>query len=217
MSEQLQAENRNTLVGVAVLITFPYLWLGLFAVLAWLYHVGFFGRGWGSYIVPGLLCLVFLVPAIPWALTKLLVRPLFTNLLGREIITESGCMVGLVSVVIAGLVAIYLLSRGAFKTVGLLFLSAPFVGGVLAGGVSLLARGGGISLRRKRHSAPPITSVEKPRSFGLPKSKRKPSLPTDKSRTLPASTENLARKPTRRRRNEKGGSARRPAPPPRRQ
>lgn len=209
MNDQLQAENRNALVGVAAVITFPYLWLSLFAFLAWLYHIGFFGRDWGSIIVLGLLGIVFLIPAVPMALTKFIVKPLFSNLLGREIITMPGCITGLVSVVGASFVAIYFLSRGGFGTAGLLLLAMPVVGLLLAGGVSLLARGGGVHLGTQgRKAAPRSIRVEKPAPPALSPPNR-PSLPPTQERPL-------ARQPEPRRSGSSAptpSSVRRPPPP----
>jgi hypothetical protein len=214
MSDQLRSENRGTLVGIASLIAFPYLWLGLFVFLAWLYHIGFFGRGLGSIIILGLLGLLSLIPAVPLALTKFLVRPLFSNLLGREVITVPGCVTGLVSVVSAGFAAIYFLSRGTFGTAGLLLLAAPLIGGLLAGGVSLIARGGGVRLPGRRRSAPEGRLGNRPPSK-LPGGRSPSALPKEERSTLPASQ----RRPQDRSpvpRGKAGAPPSRRPPPPRR-
>lgn len=217
MSEQLQSENRSTLVGIAALMAFPYIWLGLFVLLYWLYYIGFFGRDLGSLIMLGVLGLLFLIPAIPFALTRFLVRPLFSNLLGREVITTPGCITGLVCVASAGVAAIYFLSRGVFETVGLLLLLAPVVGSVLAGGVSLITRGGGLSLPRGRTKTPQGRRVEKLRSPRLPQPRRSPSLSAEKRSSLPSPKKDVpsSSKPPRRR-SRPSSSSSRPSPPPRR-
>ncbi len=186
MSEHLQSENRSTLAGIASALTFPYLWLGLFVLLAWLYNVGFFGRDIGSVIVPGLLCLVFLLPAVPLALTRYIVRPLFSNLLGREIIAAPGCITGLVSVVLAALATIYFLSRGIFDVAGMLLLAAPVVGALLTGGVTLLSRGGSLGLVRGRTAAPSAgIRVEKPGKPALSSARKPSALPSQERPALP--------------------------------
>jgi len=222
MSEQLQSENRNALAGIAATIAFPYLWLGLFVFLGWLYHVGFFGRDWGSIIVPALLCLVLLTPVVPAALSRFVVRPLFSNLLGREIIAASGCITGLVSVVAAGFATLHFLSRGMFDVAAGLLSAAPIVGALLAGGVTLLSRGGILrGLSQRRNPAPPGNiQIEKPPVRALPGVRTPPSLTSSKRSALPSassrSTTPSTRRPTERPGSSSKTSARRPSPPPRR-
>lgn len=227
--QQLQNENRTALAGIASTVAFPYLWLSLFVLLGWLYNIGFFGHELGSLIVPALLCLALLTPAIPAALTRFVVRPMFSNLLGHEIVSHSGCITGLVSVVIAGFATLYFLSRGSFQTAGLLLLGAPVVGALLAGGISLLARGGFSLVSKGRSSAPssPAIQVEKPSSRSLPGARKppmipssdRPALPKSRSRpsSAPASRRSSGRSPTSRPKSRSGrGGSRRPSPPPRR-
>ncbi|MBN2003164.1 MAG: hypothetical protein JXA21_07380 [Anaerolineae bacterium] len=227
MNESLQSENRGALAGIASTITFPYLWFSLFVLLWWLYKIGFFGRDWGGILMLVILGLVCLIPAVPLALTRWVVRPLFSNLLAREVIGQGGCVTGLVSIVLAGFAAIYLLSRGAFETTLLLLIAAPVVGGLLAGGVSLLQRGGFHLPASRGRSAPgaPAITVEKPASTALPGVRKppmlsasdRPALPTSQSRpsALPA-PRRTADRPAMRAPGNNGPAPRRAPPPPRR-
>jgi hypothetical protein len=212
MSDQLHSENRKTLVSIASLMAFPYLWLGLFILLGWLYRVGFFGRGIGGFLLLGLLGLMALIPAVPFALTRFVVRPILSNLLGREVITAPGCITGLISVVFAGLAAIYFLSRGTFDTAGMLLLIAPVVGMMLAGGVSLLSRGS-MRLSRSRTNASRKYHIEDIRSASsLPDSRSPSALPSDRKLALPTSTGGSPTREPPSRRKSNTSSSRRPPP-----
>lgn len=218
MGDQLQSENRNMLAAIAAGISFPYVWLGLFVFLYWLYRIGFFGYDLGSIILPALICLGLLSPAVPAALTRFVIKPLFSNLLGREVISAPGCISGLVTAVIAGFVSLYLLSRGSFQTAGLFLLLGPLVGAILAGGISLIFRGGGIRLGSRRRSSP---------STGRPPSSRPqlpgggrtpPSLPSQDRPALPSRPPSPpTRRPTSRRsKSRPSAPPSRPKPPSRR-
>lgn len=218
MSEQFEQENKDALATISAYITFPYIWIGLFVGVAALYRVGFFGANLGSLIVPGLLCLVLLSPAIPFALVRMVIKPSFGTLLGRQVISAPGCMVGISSIVIAFFAILYFISRGVFDTAGILFLAAPLGGALLAGVLSLLGRigGGGALLPAKRRHAPsgnatPI-SIEKPAPRSLPGSRKPPSLPSapQKPQSLPSS--NRQSRPS----SSPSSSSRRPPPPRRR-
>lgn len=224
MNDQLRSENRSTLASIAATIAFPYLWLGSFIFLGWLYKIGFFGHSWGSWIVMGLLGLALITPATPLALTRFIARPLFSNLLGHDIVTHAGCVSGLISVVGAAIVAIYFLSRGVFGTAGVLMLAAPVVGTLLTGGVTLLSRGGGLRLfSPKRTSGAPrrpeisVTEAGAPRT--LPGARKPPMLSVPERPALPTSSARPTRAPTPRRRPERPSRSAPPSrrpPPPRR-
>jgi hypothetical protein len=225
MSDQLHTENRSALVGIASTIVFPYLWFSLFVLLWWLYNIGFFGRDWGGILMMVILGLVCLIPAVPLALTRFVVRPVFSNLLAHEIISHAGCVTGLVSIILAGFVTVYILSRGGFETALLLLLAAPVVGALLSGGVSLLTRGGSLHLsgRGRAKPGPPATTVEKPMSSVLPGARKppmvsatdQPALPTTQSRpsALPAPRRSGDRPTPSRPAEHNSPPARRPAPP----
>ncbi len=225
MSDQLQAENRSALAGIASTIAFPYLWFSLFVFLWWLYNIGFFGRNWVGILMMGLLGLVCLIPAVPLALTRFVVRPLFSNVLAREIISQAGCVTGLVSIVLAAFATVFVLSRGGFETALLLLVAAPVVGALLAGGISLVTRGGGLrlSMHSRAKSGPPAITVEKPTSRALPGVRKppmlsatdQPALPTAQSRssTLPTPRRSGDRSTLARPAERNSPPARRPAPP----
>ncbi|HQE91269.1 MAG TPA: hypothetical protein PLH19_00150 [Anaerolineae bacterium] len=224
MNDPLQSENRSALAGIASTITFPYLWFSLFVGLWWLYRIGFFGRDWGSILMLVVLGLVCLIPAVPLALTRFVLRPLFSNLLAREVISHAGCVTGLVSIVLAGFAAIYGLSRGAFETTLLFLLAVPVVGVLLAGGVSLVQRSGFRSPVSRRRSAPAAPPVEKPAPTALPGARKpsmisvedRPALPPASSRpaALPAPRRSADRPAMRTPGNNEPAPRR--APPPRR-
>ncbi len=222
----LQSENRSALAGIASTITFPYLWFSLFVGLWWLYQIGFFGRDWGGILMLVVLGLVCLIPAVPAALTRFVVRPLFSNLLAREVISQGGCVTGLVSIVLAGFAAIYGLSRGAFETTLLPLIAAPVVGALLAGGVSLLQRGGfhlPISRGRSAPGGPAIT-VEKSAPPALPGARKPPMISAEDRPALPVSQSRPSALPAPRRSADRPAlrapannePAPRRAPPPRR-
>ncbi len=181
MNQQLESENRSALATIASYIAFPYIWLGLFVLLAALYGAGFFGQTLGSMLVLVLLFLVFLLPIVPATLTKFVVKPIVSNLLGREVVSMPGCLAGLASVVLAGVGVIYFLSRGVLETAGWLFLAAPVVGGLLTAGLTLVNRGGGIpALPKSRTQAPPSIEAGKPAPRVLPRARERPALPPGK-------------------------------------
>lgn len=208
MSDHLQDANRDMLSSVSSFIAFPYIWLGSFVVLGLLYHIGFFGHGLGSIVMTGLLGLLLLLPVVPGTLARFVVKPVVHNLLGREVVSSSGCLTGLASVVLAGLAIIFFLSRGTFSTAGWLFLAAPVVGGLLTIGVSLIGRGGGIRFPRGRRSEPPSIRVEKPTPKSLPDRSQHPSLPSSGSKPRSSSRRPSGRKSSSSRRGR--------TPPPRR-
>jgi hypothetical protein len=207
MSDHLQDANRDMLSSISSFIAFPYIWLGSFVILGLLYRIGFFGRGLGSIVMTGLLGLLLLLPVVPGTMARFVVKPVVHNLLGREIVSSTGCLTGLASVVLAGLAIIFFLSRGGFSTAGWIFLVAPLVGGLLTIGLSLIGRGGGIRLSTGHRSAPPSVRVEKPTSKSLSDRSQHPSLPP---RSKPRSS-------SRRSNGQKSSSSRRGrTPPPRR-
>ena len=218
MNDSLHNENRAALAGLASTITFPYLWFSLFVFLGALYNVGFFGRDIGGIIVMALVGLLCVIPAVPLALTRFVVRPLFNNLLGRELISHTGCITGLISIVLAGFVTVYVLSRGGFTTAALLLLAAPVVGALLAAGVSLLTRGG-VRLPSRGRAAPAI-SVSKPSTRALPGARKPEMLSSPERPALPTSQTRPSRLPTTRRSGSHSTPARpshRSQPPVRRQ
>jgi len=225
MNDPLQSENRSALAGIASTITFPYLWFSLFVGLWWLYQIGFFGRDWGGILMMAVLGLICLIPAVPAALTRFVVRPVFSNLLAREIISHAGCVTGVVSITLAGFAAIYLLSRGEFEPTLLLLFAAPVVGALLAGGVTLVTRGGGLRLplsrRRSTPGAPAIT-VGKPASPALPGARKPPMISAEDRPALPLAPSRPAALPAPRRSADRpavsssssnASSSRRPPPP----
>ncbi len=225
MNDPLQSENRSAMAGIASTITFPYLWFSLFVFLWWLYNIGFFGRNWGGILMMVVLGLLCVIPAVPAALTRFVVRPLFSNLLAREIVSHAGCVTGLISIVLAGFATIYVLSRGGFETALLLLLTAPVVGALLAGGVTLLQRGGfrlPVSRGRAAPRTPAIT-VGKPTMQALPGARKpplmsasdRPALPPAQSRpaSLPAPRRGADQPAPTRPASNTDSSARRPPPP----
>ncbi|HDQ71852.1 MAG TPA: hypothetical protein ENN19_07115 [Chloroflexi bacterium] len=205
MSDPVHAENRSTLATIAAFISFPYIWLGLFLLLSLMYGGNFFGQDIGGSLVAALLCLGLLNPLLPGLVANFVARPIFLNLLAREIVSTAGCLTGLVGFVVTGLGVLYFLSRNLGVAL-LIFLSAPVVGGLLAFGVSIAGRGGFPVLSRgRRPPSTPRIRVEKPEPRRLAGRSERPSLPdaSSSSSRLPAP-----------RRSERPPSRR--TPPPRR-
>jgi len=193
MGQNLQHENQTGLATVAAWLTFPYTWLGLYVILAKLYGADFFGAGLGGNVVAGLLCLGLLNPFVPMALTNYLVRPLFMNLLGRELISGAGCLTGLVSFLAVGLSVVYFLARDLNLALQLMLL-APVAAGLLAVLVSFLS-GKRLSLGlQRRQQTPGIrpdrtgqpgnlpAPAEPPPSLGRPPSRLPPPRRSDADR-----------------------------------
>lgn len=146
MSSPLDHENRSTYANIATALAFPYIWIGLFLLLYQLFGFNFFGRGLNGDLVSVVLCFGLLNPAVPGALANYVAKPLFNNLLGREIITTKGCLSGIVTAALGFVLILFFLARD-LQTALIIFVAAPVVGGVLALLVSFLAnsssRGGG--------------------------------------------------------------------------
>jgi len=209
MDDQLRSENRSTLATLAAAISFPYIWLGLFLLLSLMYGADFFGRGFEGGLVAGLLCLGLLNPIVPGLVSSFVARPIFFNLLGRELVSSAGCLVGLGGLFLTGLSVLYFLTRDLEMAL-ILFLAAPLVGGLLATVISLAGRGG-LSLPSRRRAVPPTSwQVRKPERRVLPGKRERPALP-------PSSSSRLSR-PSSPRRSERVSkpSRRTPRPPKRR-
>lgn len=176
MDEPQKTENRGALATLAAAISFPYIWLGLYLILALMYGTNFLGRGLGGGLIASLMCLALLNPVVPGVLSTLVARPIFSNILAREIVTGSGCLVGLGAVVLVGLVSVYFLSRNL--TVALLvFLAAPVVSGgfaLIATGISRSGRGARPHVRAEPSGPIRITKPDRP---SLPGRSDHPSLP----------------------------------------
>lgn len=185
MDEQLRSENRTQLAAIAAFVAFPYIWLGLFLLLSLMFGANFFGQGFGGGVVTMLLCLGLLNPLVPGAIANYVARPIFSNLLGREVVNASGCIAGLTGVVAMGLGILFFLAR-ELNTSLIIFLLTPVVGGILAAVVTFLGRSGGVMPPR---SGPTITNPDRPRlpepisKIRLPQGRRaeRPSLPSGKA------------------------------------
>lgn len=147
MQSQLNHENRSTCANIAAALSFPYIWIGLFLLLYKLFGISFFGRGFNGGLVSVLLCLGVLNPAVPGALATYVAKPLFSNLLARELVTTKGCLSGIVTMIVGLVLILYFLARD-MQTALLVFVAAPVVAVVLAVAVSLIenngSRGGGM-------------------------------------------------------------------------
>jgi len=205
MDEHVRSETRTTLSTLAAFISFPYIWLGLFLLLSLMYGGNFFGQGLGGDLVAALLCLGLLNPIVPGLVSTFVARPIFLNLLGRELISTAGCLTGLVGFVLTGLGVLYFLGRD-LQTALVIFLIAPVVGGLLAAVISVAGRSGLSSALSGRRTPPPQTGVRKPEQRLLPGRTERPSLPGSRPSRLPT--------PRRSERTEKRRSGR--VPPPRR-
>lgn len=213
MDDYQRRENLAGLSKIAASVMFPYIWLGLFLILSLMYQANFFGQGFGGGLVAVLLCIGFLNPLVPGAISNYVVRPIFVNLLTKETISSSGCITGLVGVVVMGLGILFFLARD-LNTSLIFFFLTPVVGGVLAVVATLLGRGGGGA---SRSSAPTIVKRDPPQLTDsgsrsrLPEGRRaeRPSLSSGSS-----SQPRIA--PPPRRDNSRRDDGKRPPPPPRR-
>ena len=206
MSQQLREENLGTLATISAGLSFPYIWGAMLLLLSWLYRSGFFGADLGGSLVAALLCLGLANPIVPGVISSMAIRPLFRNILGREIVPAPGCIAGLIVFAVTALSVLFFLARN-FTVAAILFAVAPIAGLIVTALVTLVARGGLPSLPTRRGSRPPRVQVSVPR------------------RELPDSTGRLPlRQPRRRepsrlpppRRTEQGEHPTRPPPPPRR-
>ena len=205
MDDHLHNENISTLVTISAFLSFPYIWLGLFLLLSLMYGGNFFGTEWSGSLVAGLLCLGLLNPVVPGMVSNFIVRPLLLNLLGREIISSAGCLIGLGGFLLTGLGTLYFLSRD-LTTAAVIFLAAPAVGSILAIATRVWERN---STPRSRKSSRPSIEVRRPPSRSLPSSSR------ERSRSL-ADRSNQPRLSLPRSSDRKTEGRRRPPPPRRR-
>ena len=181
MSSPLDHENRSTYANIATALSFPYIWVGLFLLFYQLVGFNFFGRGLNGGLVSVVLCFGLLNPAVPGALANYVAKPLFNNLLGREIITAKGCLSGIVVAGLGFVLLLFFLARD-LQTALIIFVAAPVVGGVLALLISFLANsssGGGTALGRRTGggSSWPGPSRSGPRALPSgPSSRPKPGV-----------------------------------------
>lgn len=185
MGEQIQSENRSALAAVSASISFPYIWLGLFLLLSLLYGGNFFGQNWEGDLVAGLLCLGLLNPIVPGLVANFIARPIFLNLLGRELISTAGCLIGLVGFALTGLGVLYFLGRD-LRIALIVFLAAPVVGVSLCIAITTIQRGRFPSASsRSRYS--PSTQIRGPRrgQRSLPRRTERPVPTRSQSRRLP--------------------------------
>lgn len=206
MDDSLRTENRGTLATLAAAVSFPYIWLGLYLLLALMYGVNFFGQGLSGGLVAGLLCLGLLNPIVPGLISTFIARPIFLNLLGREIVSTSGCLIGLMVFVLIGLGTLFFIARDLTIAI-LVFFAAPVAGGALAFVVSAAGRGGlSLPLGRASGRAPSIkvTRPERPTITGRP---NRPTLPG-------ASQSTGSRLPLPRRGEQTGSTSKGRIPPP---
>lgn len=182
MEENLRTENRATFATLAAAISFPYIWLGLYLFLTLLYGANFFGQGFGGGLVAGLLCLGLLNPLVPGLVSTFVARPIFLNLLGREIVSSSGCLVGLAGFALIGLATLYFLARDMTVAV-VIFLAAPLVGGLLAFLISTAARSGFSLGHGRRPSAPTPPRISVSSRPSLPAPPNRPGLPGSSAST----------------------------------
>jgi len=185
MDERLRSETQATLSTLAAIVSFPYIWLGLFLLLSLMYGGNFFGQGLGGDLVAALLCLGLLNPLVPGLVSNFIARPIFLHLLGRELISTAGCLTGLAGLILTGLGVLYFLARDLMMTL-VLFLAAPMVGGLLAVVVSAIGRGGFIAVPSRYRKSPPRPEIGKPERHRLPGKTERPSLPGSRSSRLPA-------------------------------
>lgn len=216
MDEQLSTENRSTLATVAAFLSFPYIWIGLFLLLNWLYGGNFFGQGWGGDVVAALLCLGLLNPLAPGLISNFIARPAFLNLLARQIVSGMGCVVGLIGFVLSWVAVLYFVGRD-FQLATWIFLAAPLVGGVLTFAVTAAGRGGGFSSSRgtSKSGRPPVR-IKEPSPRELPNHPERRALPESRNERLPSPRRSRDQVPVPPRRSgEQEG--RRSAPPRRRE
>lgn len=137
----LRSHNEDLLATIASGLLFIYIWLGLFVLLYFMYQAGFFGNSLGGLLLTGGLCLFFVTPIVPGLISRFVIKPIFINLLGREVITSGGCISGIVLMLLSGIVMLFFVSRN-LNIAWIIFLSAPVAGGILSGIISLLSRSG---------------------------------------------------------------------------
>ncbi|MCA9872583.1 MAG: hypothetical protein KC441_02985 [Anaerolineales bacterium] len=213
MDEHLRSENRTLLSTIAAFIIFPYIWIGLFLMLSLMFGANFFGRGFGGGIVAGLLCIGLLNPLVPGAIANYVARPIFSNLLGREMVAPPGCIAGLIGVVAMGLGILFFLARD-LNTSLIFFLLTPIVGAALAAAVTFFGRGGGVA---RRGSAPLVSRSDQP---SLPDPENRRRLPEGRRAERPSfaagrtSQPRIAPPPNRN--SSRRNDGKRPPPPPRR-
>lgn len=169
--------NRSTLASVATFLTFPYLWMGLIMALIAMYGINFFGRTISGDLVALVMCCAFANPFVPGLVSNFAVRPLFLNLIMRDVFSGSGCLLGLVGFVLTWVSVVFFVTRN-FQTAVILFALAPVIGLGLAFAITTLGRSGG-----GRLSGP---------SGGRPMINR----PPDRTRQLPPGPSNRKQLPS---------------------
>lgn len=211
MNQLADQQNYGCMSQIWAGMTFPYIWGGLLGMLYLLYNAHFFGESWVSYLVAALSCLFMVLPAAPAMVTKLVVQPLYHNLLAREIISTKAGLAGILSFFATYMAVIFFIGRD-LTVAGWLFLAAPVVGFVIAGLVTLAERitrfppsGGGRGGAGDPRIGPPkptdaLPPGEKRPGLPLPKPVERPALPTPGSRrpeSLPRSLPPARPRPTR--------------------
>jgi hypothetical protein len=123
-------------------LTFPYIWLGLILLLVSMYGINFFGQSISGDLVALGTCCALASPLIPGLVSNFAARPLFLNLIMRDVFSGSGCLLGLLGFVLTWLSVLFFVTR-SFQTAVVLFALAPVLGLGLAFIITTIGRSGG--------------------------------------------------------------------------
>lgn len=133
--------NRTTLASVATFLTFPYIWLGLILLLIAMYGVNFFGRSISGDVVALVTCCALANPLIPGLVSNFAARPLFINLIMRDVFSGAGCLLGLLAFVGTWVSVLFFITR-SLETAAILLALAPVIGLSLAFLITTISRPG---------------------------------------------------------------------------
>jgi hypothetical protein len=139
MNNPHRSTNQEQMATASSYFLFVYVWIGLFGLLYLMFKGGFFGFNLGGWLVTSMVCLFFATPVLPGLITRFVILPLFRNLLGREIISTSGCLTALATMVVSILGILFYLPRNLRVSL-YFFLGAPIIAALLSGLITYLGR-----------------------------------------------------------------------------
>lgn len=118
-------QNKETLSSISAGLSTFHIWLamayGWFIVL----NSGFFGTGWGGWLIAGLVLILLLNPGTAIAIARLVLRPLIHNALAHHLVSDLGCLSGIVLFLCIGAYMVWALTRDLTSAIWAFLLAPP--------------------------------------------------------------------------------------------
>jgi multisubunit Na+/H+ antiporter MnhG subunit len=124
--------NKENLARIASGLCFLHIWLGIGYLWYQAVSYSFFGEGIIAWLIAGAVLFFFVVnPFLARTIASTIMHPLFRHILDRRIVSNGGCILGLVTCTLCILSALWWVSRDLW-TAALVFLLAPLIALIVA-------------------------------------------------------------------------------------